>query len=187
MANVYRNLIILVLLIHLSTTVLAQNYGCLFLETIVKTVHVKGYEYNVYSNAIDKIKRINPRIDKVSMLKLEDKLRDSLRTCCQHSSFFNDSLFHLKGKILLIDTFNFFSNSCIDNKHLGVLIVNDEINLSCSSEVYTIIELKSIRVYQNGFIIRLRHSKSKNEVDFHFELIANHQPKLDKVSQGYIE
>lgn len=147
-----------------------------------------GHNFDVYSSIRNnKINSDKGRLSVHERIEIEDKLKDSLRQCCNHTSFFDDSLFHIKNEILLIDTFNFFSASCICKSKHAITVVNKLINLSCTSGKYDIITVQSIRTHKNSFIITLKHSKTEEAVDFKFQLIANYPPKLIEVKRWHLE
>jgi len=188
MNRIYGVCITLFVILSSSIAAEAQNYGCSFLDTIIATMAQKGREYNIYSSIMtDRIKAAKAESNAKVRIGISDHIRDSLSKCCQYESFFDDSLFHLKDKILLVDTFNFFSNYCAGSKKIGVTIINNIVDWPCSTTSQSIIELKSIKVYKNNFIITMKHPNSDLAVQFLFELIANFPPRLEKVEQGFVE
>lgn len=166
----------------------AQDFSCTFGESIMRDIRERGRNFDTYSSLRNnKISSYGKGIDLIERIKIETKLKDSLRECCGHQSFFDDRLFHLATNILLVDTFNFFKSSCLYSTYGSVVIVNRLIGFECIPEKYDVVFLQSIRVYKNNFIITLRHIYSDQSIDFKFEIISNEIPKLIKVERCYLE
>lgn len=145
----------------------------------------KGYE--IYSSIMKAKMKVSPTgVTSKNRVKVADKVIDSLNRCCGYKVFFDDMLFHVGKNIVIIDTFNFFDSHCMISK-FNVSVLNKLIDFSCASDSYDIIQLKSVRVYRNRFIIALQHLRSSNEVYFAFELVANYPPRLDEITKGYLE
>ena len=139
----------------------------LSIKDSVKIVHYPSKMFDVYNNST-----------------MSDKTMDSLINYCNFKYIFDDTIFHLEKPILLVDTFGFFSNNCIENASCIRLTKNYNEIRDDKSKI-DMINLVSIRVYKNNFIISLQHMNSEIEVQFYFLLIANREPELVNIIKGF--
>ena len=141
-----KKLIIIFLLCLVSVAAQAQDYRCSFLNLIIGSIEQQNYEYSIYSSTMNNRTKLYKNITHFEHADLIHKVIDSLTNCCNFQYFFDDTLFHINRKIVIIDTFNFFNNYCIANKKYEIAIINNLLELSCLLDQYDVIELKSINV-----------------------------------------
>lgn len=181
-----------------STETKAQSYGCAFMSSIMNEFKQRGEHFEIYTSLVDtRIKSGHYESNSRNLREFETKIKDSLMKQWNYTSLFDDSLFHVDGEILLIDTFNFFSPYCVINNDYHITVINRNVDLKlCPNGKPNVITVQAIRVYKNHFIITLRYSKSREirdftktpqAVDVKFELIANFPPILVDVERWYLE
>jgi hypothetical protein len=179
---------ILILILLLSTTAKAQTYNCTFLAQIMSAIDEQKHQFASFSSIVKReVEAANREKRVFSRVKLNRRIIDSLVGCCGYQFFFDDNIFHVeKNKIILVDTFKFFDNICNAVKEYGIIVANKKFEGNVNSCLNNVVELQSIKVYNNYFIIALRHINSENEIHFYFEMIAGLPPKLYKVLIGYL-
>lgn len=176
--------IIALKLILLPLCVQSQSYNCTFWRLIEQGIIEQNEKYQVYLTLKDsvRIKRLkNNHLKVINLSHFSDQKVDSMMKYCNFRYIFNDPLFNIKNYGIVIDTFNFFIPSC-SHSHIWILSCDQfAIKSEFESNQIDTIYLKSIKTYLNNLVLAFQHNKSKYEVHFYFNLVANLPPKLEKI------
>ena len=166
----------------------AQSFGSKFLPLTIEGSKEQLLKYNTYLSIKDSVKVERDKKGQIKIInnsRLPSKQVDSLVKYCNYITIFNDSLFHLKKRVLLIDTFYFFNDTCHIIDDMNFTIVKDINAVKSKIPFDDTIKLKSIRVYRNNFVLAMQHSRSLYEAHFYFRLVANLPPRLQAIYKEY--
>ncbi|RZJ48626.1 MAG: hypothetical protein EOO44_20555 [Flavobacterium sp.] len=163
---------------HTKTTA-QQSYSCQFLNLISDASILQNQLYKQYLSPANKNKKL---VFYSPYMGIDSGYVKKKSTAPYIPSVFDDSIFHMSDKILLIDTFRFFDKSCMFNENQNIQIIYDiKDTLYYLKEYEDIVMLKSIRCFDRYFIIALQHINSTAEPHFFFNLKANYPPVLDYI------
>jgi hypothetical protein len=166
----------------------AQSYGDQFLPLIFKGFQEQSLRYNTFLRYKDSVlieKNRNGAIEITNKSTLSSAYVDSLSQNINYNYFFDDTMLHLGKRVLLIDTFHFFSVGLYNFNHTAIQVVRT-LKVG-NNELFSMdtIKLKSIRSYRNRLILSIQHFKSVYELDLGFDLVANLPPRLAAVFRSY--
>ncbi|RZJ48627.1 MAG: hypothetical protein EOO44_20560, partial [Flavobacterium sp.] len=151
-----------------------QPYSCQFLTLISDATKLQNEMYKEYILQEKK----SPK--KVTYSSSIDVSPEYAKKNGNVKSVFDNKIFHMSDKILLVDTFRFFNESCKLNDEQTIDIVYAIKDTALTLLQYRdIVVLKSIRTYGRYLIIALQHIDTTFEQNFYFNLIANYPPVLD--------
>ncbi len=171
-------IILYLLLVVCSESVTAQpkNFSCEIFNKILQGISDQNKKIKLAGYLQNKVKIIsdsagmNPKIINIS--SLPDSLVDSLVKVSDFTNIEDDPLFHETNKNVVIDTFHFFTSvcNCLRNGKNYKFIL--EPNFSRQSS-FNIIELRSILISKEHFVVALKSRTSKSNVLFYFKINSN--------------
>lgn len=171
-------IILYLFLVLCSVRVNAQprNFSCEIFNQILQGIKQQNEKIKLRDYLQDKVKVIsdssgmNPKIINISLLP--DSYIDSLVKVSDFASIEDDPLFHENKKNIVIDTFNFFSPVCDCLSSSKSYKFIQEPNFSQQSS-FNIIELRTILIFKEHFIVALKSRSSKSNVLFYFKIDSN--------------
>jgi len=166
-----------------SVDIQGKDYNCIVLDSIFNAMQLKG-EQNEFLLPLFKSGDLKKRRDSIYVLSKDEsvvrKIDSVLSTVniAEQNIFLDDPIFSFKTFTIVVDTFNFFNNSC-QNTEGQYLVINDYRILDNICESSNVIIVEKIAYNTSGSItIALRNTKSNFAVLFGIRHSSNSYPSI---------